>query len=116
MEESEEVHEKSERAAATKLSFKEARSYVRTLGLLSSMDWKTWSASGQRPANIPASPHQFYKDRGWAGYKDFLHDPVQGDASTATTSQVLATPSGARSPRRRPAHKSLTEERPHRKS
>ena len=39
------------------LSFSVARAIVWKLKLKSWKEWKVWSKSGQRPSNIPGSPH-----------------------------------------------------------
>ncbi len=53
-------------------SFEEARDYVRSLGLKSQKDWNSYCKSGQKPADIPALPRDFYKDGVWKGYGDWL--------------------------------------------
>jgi superfamily II DNA or RNA helicase len=52
--------------------FKEAREYVRTLGLKNSIDWVSYSKSGLRPPDIPGNPNKIYKDSGWNGTPDWL--------------------------------------------
>jgi len=54
------------------LSFKEARAFVRSLGLLDKKNWKAWSTSNARPDDIPASPQAVYDDEGWMGWGDWL--------------------------------------------
>lgn len=59
------------------LSFEEARAKVHELGLTSSNEWKSfcnWDPNdiGLKPAEIPASPHVYYKENGWKGYGDWL--------------------------------------------
>jgi hypothetical protein len=44
------------------LPFKEARKFVRSLGLKSTKEWKEYSKSGNRPNNIPGSPEKVYKE------------------------------------------------------
>ena len=53
-------------------SFEEARAYVHTLGLKSKEEWQAWSASGERPYDIPSTPNRTYKSSGWLSYPDFL--------------------------------------------
>ena len=65
-------HVAKKRSTTKKRSFTEARDYVRSLGLKSQEEWKEWSKSGQRPPDIPSSPDQVYKDKGWLSYGDFL--------------------------------------------
>jgi hypothetical protein len=52
--------------------FVEARAFVHALNLKSKMEWSTYCKSGQKPADIPASPSATYSDRGWAGWGDWL--------------------------------------------
>lgn len=59
------------------LPFNEARELVRQKGLESTLDWKKWcnwdpNDIGLKPPEIPASPHIYYKDKGWAGYNDWI--------------------------------------------
>ena len=53
-------------------SFEEARTYVRTLDLMSKEEWKAWSASGARPYDIPSHPQTYYASSGWTSWGDFL--------------------------------------------
>jgi hypothetical protein len=53
-------------------SFTEARAYVRKLKLRSQKEWLEWSKSGQRPSDIPAGPHNRYRDDGWISWPDWL--------------------------------------------
>jgi hypothetical protein len=52
--------------------FKEARSFVRRLGLKSNDEWRDYSKSEKKPADIPTSPNAAYAKTGWAGYPDWL--------------------------------------------
>lgn len=54
------------------LPFSEAREFARSLKLKSSMEWKPFCKSGNKPRNIPVSPDSKYKEQGWIGWKDFL--------------------------------------------
>ena len=54
------------------LPFEEAREYVRELGLTSQKTYFVWSTSGKRPKNIPGSPHETYKGKGWVSYPDWM--------------------------------------------
>jgi hypothetical protein len=53
-------------------SFEEARKYVRCLGLTDHKEWFEWSASGDRPDDIPSNPDQTYHDDGWLSHPDWL--------------------------------------------
>ena len=53
-------------------SFAVARAIVRKLKLKNQKEWRKWSKAGGRPANIPASPDQVYRDDGWISYPDWL--------------------------------------------
>ena len=52
-------------------SFKEARKFVRSLKLKNREEWRKYSKSGKRPADIPAGPDLFYKEE-WKGMGDWL--------------------------------------------
>jgi hypothetical protein len=54
------------------LSFVVARAIVRKLKLKSNKEWWAWSKSGQRPSNIPSSPHKMYRDDGWISMPDWI--------------------------------------------
>jgi hypothetical protein len=43
------------------LPFKQAREFVRSLGLKSQAEWDVYCRSGNRPHDIPATPEQSYK-------------------------------------------------------
>jgi len=53
-------------------SFKEARDFTIKLGLKSSAEWKEYCKSGMKPEDIPASPQNTFKIKGWKGYRDWL--------------------------------------------
>ena len=52
--------------------FREARAYVRTLGLKTCQDWIDYCKSGKKPNDIPAGPSAAYAKDGWAGTRDWL--------------------------------------------
>jgi pterin-4a-carbinolamine dehydratase len=56
-------------------SFREARAFVRRLGLKSEGDWRAYSKSGTRPLDIPAAPGVVYRDTGWEGWANWLGTP-----------------------------------------
>jgi hypothetical protein len=53
-------------------SFTEAREFVRKLGLKSNREWLDYCKSGNKPDNIPATPENTYKNKGWQGFGDWL--------------------------------------------
>ena len=53
-------------------SFKEARAFVRSLGLKSIEEWKSWARSDARPIDIPKVPIAVYKRNGWVSWGDWL--------------------------------------------
>ena len=53
-------------------SFEEARKFVQELGLKSGKYWEQYCKSGNKPDDIPASPIQTYKKKGWLGMGDWL--------------------------------------------
>ena len=56
--------------------FLEARLFVRTLGLKDTTEWKQWANSDKRPQDIPKSPAQAYRKKGWINLADFLGGKV----------------------------------------
>ena len=53
-------------------SFKDARAFVRLLGLKSNTEWRDYCKSGKKPADIPNTPQVVYAKDGWAGIGDWL--------------------------------------------
>lgn len=65
----------NEKARSNKKTFRDfiqARSYARSLKLESLGAWRTWSASGARPLDIPSEPQNSYKHKGWVDWSDWL--------------------------------------------
>ena len=54
------------------LPFKKALLYARTLKLKGVKEWRDWAKTGDRPANMPATPDKTYKHDGWQGYGHWL--------------------------------------------
>jgi hypothetical protein len=52
-------------------SFEEAQEHGRSLGIKTGEEWYRWSASGQKPPDIPSRPDHIYPDR-WRGWGEFL--------------------------------------------
>ena len=52
--------------------FQEAQEFARSLGLDSVKEWREFVKSGKKPSDIPSKPDQFYKNKGWKSYSDFL--------------------------------------------
>jgi hypothetical protein len=52
--------------------FEEAREFVRGLGLRNDEQWRAFSKSPKRPADIPAAPAEIYKRSGWLSLSDWL--------------------------------------------
>jgi hypothetical protein len=52
--------------------FVDARSFVRSLDLKNSNEWKRYCTSGKKPSNIPSAPYKTYRNEGWYGFKDWL--------------------------------------------
>lgn len=57
--------------------FKEAREYVRNLGLKTTLEWKKYHKGElenhePKPTDIPTAPDVVYKDNGWVDYGDWL--------------------------------------------
>lgn len=62
-------------------SFKAARAYARGLGLRDQIEWIQFAqkrrANGKKylPEDIPSSPHNTYKNKGWKNLRDWLGTP-----------------------------------------
>lgn len=57
-------------------SFKNARVFVRGLGLRSVEGWRDYIKSGLKPDDIPSAPHFVYANDGWTGWGDWLGTTV----------------------------------------
>jgi hypothetical protein len=53
-------------------TFEEARAFANSLGLIDNNAWRVWVKSSERPDDIPLSPQMVYKNKGWAGWGDWL--------------------------------------------
>jgi len=51
--------------------FNKTRAFVRSLGLESGADWKTYCRSGKKPNDIPAVPNKAYAEH-WVDWSDWL--------------------------------------------
>jgi len=51
--------------------FKNAKNYVRKLGLKSGSEWRKY-AKNKKPSDIPADPQKVYRNKGWISWFDFL--------------------------------------------
>jgi superfamily II DNA or RNA helicase len=51
--------------------FKEAREFVRSLRLRNADEWRQYCKSGEKPVDIPQSPHKTYKNE-WKSWPDWL--------------------------------------------
>lgn len=52
--------------------YQSAKFFVSKLGLKSVSEWKDYCKSGKKPTDIPNNPDQYYRDKGWNGYGDWL--------------------------------------------
>jgi hypothetical protein len=52
--------------------FKQARAFVRTLEFKNSREWRAYSKSDERPADIPSDPALVYVDDSWIGSDDWI--------------------------------------------
>ena len=53
-------------------TFDEARPFVHTLGLTTSIQWWAYADTDKRPPDIPVVPASAYASKGWNGWKDWL--------------------------------------------
>ena len=70
------------------LPFEEAREVVRGLGLKTQSDWRAYSKKEERPKNIPTSPGHTYRNKGWAGYSDWLGNGRKRNADYKSFSEA----------------------------
>lgn len=54
------------------LSYEEAKAFVHTLKLESFNEWKNYRKNGECPSNIPGNPYDFYLNKGWINWYDWL--------------------------------------------
>jgi superfamily II DNA or RNA helicase len=73
-------------------AYKDAQSFVRTLGLTGQRQWHKFSRSGSLPSDIPRIPQKTYADEGWTNWGDWL-----GTASVATNQRSYRAFEEARS-------------------
>ena len=53
-------------------NYKNARKYALSLNLKSKSEWRSFLKYGKKPSNIPSIPEEYYKEKGWISWKDFL--------------------------------------------
>ena len=53
-------------------SFKDARKFVRSLGLKNQVEWREYYKSGNKPDDIPSRPDKAYNGIGWKNLGDWL--------------------------------------------
>ena len=53
------------------LPFSKARTFIHSLSIQNSFQWRDYCKSGKKPADIPANPPQVYKKE-WNGWRDWL--------------------------------------------
>ena len=66
------------------LQFEQAKEFVHKLKLKDGTEWTNYCLSGKKPDDIPRSPHEVYKDKGWLGMGDWL-----GTGRIATSKKVF---------------------------
>jgi len=69
--------------------FAEARRFVHTLRLPNCSAWFSYCKSGKKPVDIPYDAATFYKDKGWAGYGDWLGTDHEAICKPADGPEVL---------------------------
>jgi len=74
--------------------FEEARAFVRDLNLESGKEWRRYCAGnipslGNLPVWLPTNPNLTYRDKGWAGMKDWLGT---GDKTAPQLSRMVTLP------------------------
>ena len=54
------------------ISCKDASDFVIGIGIKTVKEWQNFCKSGNRPKNIPSSPPEYYKNRGWTTWSDWF--------------------------------------------
>jgi superfamily II DNA or RNA helicase len=54
------------------MSFEEARNFARSLGINNEREWEDYAKSDLRPLNLPKTPFNVYKNKGFVSMPDFL--------------------------------------------
>jgi hypothetical protein len=62
----------SGRSRPNYLSYNDAKKFVRALQLQTTKNWENYCKLGNRPDDIPSSPHRTYKNNGWTSWGDWL--------------------------------------------
>ena len=52
--------------------FEQARDFVRKLGLETYGEWRRYCKSKEKPWDIPSKPEDYYKNKGWTDFGDWL--------------------------------------------
>ncbi|MCW8137575.1 MAG: hypothetical protein KIT58_01575 [Planctomycetota bacterium] len=78
-------------------SFVEARSFARKQGLSTRREWRTFARTDARPRDIPTDPERTYRDCGWKGWEDFLHEPSAGASAAFAEAREVARGLGLQS-------------------
>jgi predicted helicase len=52
--------------------YEEAKEFVKALGLKNAREWRSYSSSGNRPAEIPSAPNVVYSNKGFTKWEDWL--------------------------------------------
>lgn len=53
-------------------TFNDAKTFVRKLNLKNTDEWRKYTTSGEKPDDIPSSPHSTYRNSGWVSLGDWL--------------------------------------------
>ena len=64
-------------------NFEDARTWARSLGLMSNTEWRKMLARDGKPADIPSDPESSYQDSGWLNWSDWL-----GTSNVATRKRI----------------------------
>ena len=68
------------------VDFETARAWAREQGFESQQDW--WSKTAALPHRIPERPAQFFRNKGWSGYGDFLGLDAEDDNNEGQNASV----------------------------
>jgi len=54
------------------LNYEEAKNYINKQKITNVYSWKAYLKSNMLPSNIPADPKNYYANKGWKGFEDWL--------------------------------------------
>jgi superfamily II DNA or RNA helicase len=85
------IESRRRRDSSLWLPFDEARTYVRSLNLTTSIDWYEFTKTKSFPEFLPIQPDDYYFGSGWQGFTDFLNFPAKKMPYTEARNLAIQT-------------------------